>query len=171
MMNELPKHIVISLIIIILQIVMFNYLVLFNVATPFVFLVFVFMLPINLPNSVYYIICFLAGLLIDWFSSPLTLGIHAFSTLLAGSIRKPILFLISTSSSFSRNLDEISLAQQDYLWYALYLLPLIFIHHLSYFLLESYPIAFIGWTLLKIISSTIYTFSFTYFICILFYKK
>ncbi len=171
MINELPKHIAISLSLMILQVIIFNYLDLFNVASPFIFLAFIFMLPINLPNSVYYVICFVCGLIIDIFSSPVTLGIHASSTLLAGSLRKPILFLISNTSSFSRALDEISLSRQDYLWYVLYLLPLIFIHHLAYFILESYPIKYFGWTILKIFSSTIYTFVFTYLISLVFYKR
>jgi len=170
-MNNLVRHSFILLILITLQVIIFNHITLFNLATPFVFLVAILMFPVNFPIIAYYITAFLTGLIIDWLSAPLTIGIHAFATLLIASIRRYIILLTTTSSSFLRSLDEVSLGKQDYVWYVLYLLPLIFVHHLAYFFLESYPIKYIGWTILKIFTSTVYTFVVSYMICILFYKE
>lgn len=169
-MRKPLQHIFLFLLIGTLQIVLFNQVSLFNLATPFVFLVVVFMIPLTLPLPIYYLICFGMGLLMDWFSSPLSIGIHTFSTLLAASLRRPAM-LLSSTGSFSKTVDEFSFYKQDYVWYVFYLLPLIFIHHFSYFLLEAYSFRHFGWTLLKIFSSTFITFVFSYLICVLLYKR
>ena len=164
------SHIFLFLLLGTLQIVLFNPISLYNLATPFVFLVAIFMVPLNIPVPLYYLICFFMGLLMDWFSSPLSIGIHTFSTLLAASFRKPAM-LLSSTGSFSKAAEEFSFYKQDYLWYVFFLLPLIFIHHAGYFLLEAYSFRHFWWTLLKIFSSTIITFVFSYMICILVYKR
>ena len=98
------------------------------------------------------------------------MGIHTFSTLLAAGLRRPVM-LLSATGNLSKIGDEFSLYKQDFLWYAFYLLPLIFVHSLSYFFLEAYSFRYVGWTLLKILSSTLITFVFCYLICILIYKR
>ena len=164
------RHIILFILFGILQILFFNQVSLFDLATPFVFLIVVFMLPASLPVPIYYAICFVMGLVMDWFSSPLSMGIHTFSTLLAAGLRRPVI-LLSASGGLSKAGDEFSLYKQDFLWYAFYLLPLIFIHSFSYFFLEAYSFRYVGWTLLKILSSTFITFVFCYLICILIYKR
>ena len=64
------RHIFLFILFGVLQILFFNQVSLFDLATPFVFLIVVFMLPFSLPVPIYYAICFVMGLVMDWFSSP-----------------------------------------------------------------------------------------------------
>lgn len=151
------------------QVALLNDLTLFRVATPFVFLVFVFMLPFTLPVPVVYLITFVTGFCIDIFSDHIASGLHTFSSLLAVSVRGRVATMISTSNY--RSLDEISFSMQNQGWFVWYLLPLIFIHHFAYFMLEAFTFQHFFYTMLKVFSSTIYTFLISYILCYLFYNK
>ena len=116
-----------------------------------------------------YLLAFFTGLTIDLFSENAFSGIHAFSTLFMTGIRERWVTL-TTSGNF-RTVEEISLYNQSYRWYALFLLPLIFIHHTAFFLLENFSFINFGYCVAKIIASTLYTFIISYMITLIFYKR
>ena len=168
-MNLILKNILAFLAYLLFQVFLLNYLTMFEVATPFLFLMFLFMLPFDTPIPLMYILAFVTGLSVDMLSDNYANGLHAFSALLAVSARVPVVRLASSSNI--RTVSEISLKEQSPVWYATFLLPLIFIHHTAYFLLESFSFQHLPYTLLKIVSSTIYTFLLSYAICFIFYRK
>lgn len=152
-----------------LQVLLFNGLTLFNFVTPFVFLLYLFMLPLSVPTTLTYLLAFGMGLLIDSVSETYMSGLHAFSALLAVACRKQILN-ITLPASF-RESNEVAWQDQSHVWYAIYLLPLIFIHHLAYYFLEAFSFAHFFRTLFQVISGTIYTFVVCYALSIIFYKR
>jgi hypothetical protein len=168
-MNEIIKYSVSFLIYLIFQVFLFNYFTLFHAATPFLFLMFLFMLPLNVPLPAMYLLAFLTGLSVDVLSDGYANGLHAFSALLAVSARIPVARLVASSNI--RNASEISLKEQSMVWYATFLFPLIVIHHTAYFMLEAFSFQHFSFTLLKIVSSSIYTFLLCYAICFIFYRK
>ncbi|MDX2249357.1 MAG: hypothetical protein SF052_21410 [Bacteroidia bacterium] len=151
------------------QVAILNDLTLFHVATPFVFLVFLFTLPFSLPVPIVYIITFITGFVIDVFSDHTASGLHIFASLMAVAARSRIAIFVSTANY--RSVDEITFRNQTAVWFVWYLLPLIFIHHLTYFFLESFSFQYFFLTMLKVVSSTLYTFFISYILCYLFYQK
>jgi len=151
------------------QVLLLNELVLWNVATPFVFILFLFMLPLSISTSATYLLAFTMGLIVDFTTDNYLSGFHAFSCLLAVATRRYILQL-TLPSSF-REANEVIWADQNNVWYVLYLLPLIFIHHTAYFFLEAFSLRHFFDTLFKIICSTLYTFTICYALCIVFYRR
>ncbi|MEM7369096.1 MAG: hypothetical protein AAF587_10895 [Bacteroidota bacterium] len=168
-MSEILKYGVAFLIYLFFQVFLFTDLVLFQLATPFIFLLFLFMLPVDTPIPLQYVIAFVLGLLVDVLTTPQAIGLHAFSCLLAVGARSRLLPIIGTSQM--RHVQELDLKSQNSTWYITFLLPLIFIHHLAYFFLEDFTFQYFFHTLLKVISSTIYTFIICYLLTHLFYKK
>ena len=168
-MNEIIKYSLSFMICLMFQVFLFNYLTLFHTATPFIFLMFLFMLPLNVPLPVMYLIAFATGLSVDLFSDGYANGLHAFSALLATGARLPVARLVASSNI--RSASEISLKNQSMVWYASFLFPLILIHHTAYFLLEAFTFEYFFYTLLKIIGSAVYTFLLCYAICFIFYRK
>ncbi|MEZ4772878.1 MAG: hypothetical protein R3D00_06825 [Bacteroidia bacterium] len=163
------RYIVAFFIYVFFQVAMLNDLTLFHVATPFVYLLFLLTLPFNLPVPVLYIIAFITGFAIDAFSDHAATGLHIFASLMAVAARGRIATFVSTTNY--RSIDEISFRNQTPVWFVWYLLPLIFLHHFTYFLLEAFSFQFFLLTLLKSISSTLYTFFISYILCYLFYQK
>lgn len=149
------------------QIYLMNHLILFNVAVPFIYILFLFMLPTTISTEIEFALGFLLGLIVDITSD--TFGVNASAVLFALAAKRIMVRFYSPSSL--RDSGEINLTNQNFVWYVIYLLTLIFVHHTVYFLLEAFSFQFFGHTLLKIVASTIYSFAINYIICITFYKK
>lgn len=168
-MNQILAYLLTGLIYIIGQVMLFNHLTIMQMATPFVFTLFLFTLPFATPLWLSYVLAFVVGLTVDLLSSAVPTGLHAFSCVLAMSLRVPWAAYI-TASNF-RSLGEISFRTQSVVWFASFLFPLILLHHLAYFMLEAMQWATLGTTLLKALLSTLYSFVFMFILTYLFYKK
>lgn len=168
-MNAVVKYIIAALLYIFFQLYVLNHLVLFQMLTPFAFLLFLFMLPLDTPKAVLYILAFGMGLFIDIFSNNYATGLHAFSALFTIGLRPRMLQLLGASGM--RGVDEFEFENQSVVWYITYLMPLIFCHHLAYHFLEAFTFSNFWHTLNKVFLGTIYTFLVCYLLCIIFYKK
>ena len=116
-----------------------------------------------------YILAFGMGLAIDAFSDSYATGLHAFSTLFAIAARSRVLQLLGASGA--RGMDEFVFENQSLIWYVAYILPIIFIHHFAYFFLETFTFDHFFYTLLKVLSNTVYTFLVCYLLCVIFYRR
>lgn len=169
-MNIVLKNILIYLLLLVLQVIIFNNFTLWGVATPFPFLVFLLMLPVNIRFHWLILIAFFAGLFVDVFSDNQATGIHAFSCVLMISIRNWWIKIITTRAAY-RSSEEFSLEGQPMSWYLNFLVPLILVHHITWFSIEAFSFDHFFTTLLKILSSTIYTFTFCLIFTTLFYRR
>ncbi|MEM6262647.1 MAG: hypothetical protein AAGI38_09090 [Bacteroidota bacterium] len=169
-MNPVLRQILAFLVLLFLQVVLFNELVLFGWVVPYPFLLFVCFLPLELPKPLLYVLAFGAGLMVDFFSETYLSGLQAFSALLTIGVREYVLTFL-TPSSPGRNTGEISLENQNVLWYAAFLFPLIFCHHIAFYLLEAFGFRNFWYTLSKIFLGSGYTFAWCFVLTIIFYKK
>ena len=97
-------------------------------------------------------------------------GLLSFSCVLMMSIRLTWVETITTRIAFRGN-EDVFLKTQPFTWYINYLFPLILVHHIAYYLLEAFGFQNFGTTLLKIGTSTIFTFIFCLLLTILLYSK
>lgn len=138
------------------QIFVLNYVNLFGWAAPLVYPFLIILLPIGVPSSIVIMAGFLAGLTVDFFTN--TGGIHAASLTLMGFLRKPLLMQLMPQSGYEK--DELpTFKDQGFGWFMIYAGILLFIHHFSYFLLESFSFHHFGKTLIRTFLSGIVSFS------------
>ena len=168
-MNDLIKYGLAGMLYLFFQLFLFNDLLLGGLATPFVFLLFLFMLPVATPMALQLILAFVLGLLVDLVSGPQAVGLHAFSCVLAIGSRSLLLNFITPTQV--RSVNDINLSGQSSLWYLSLLLPLILVHHLAYFFLEDFSFRFFFSTLSKVLASSCYTFAISFILVHLFYRK
>lgn len=152
------------------QVLIFNHFTLGGIATPFVFLVFLLLLPLSYNFATSITIGFFTGLLIDLFSHDFMSGLHAFSCVLMMTVRVPWIVAITTRNSFKGNEDTFITSQALY-WYVLYFSIPILIHHFAYFFLEAFGFGGFGYTLLKTLFSGIFTLVLCLVFSILFYIR
>ncbi|MCI4668107.1 MAG: hypothetical protein MRZ79_08090 [Bacteroidia bacterium] len=157
------------ILLLLLQIFLFNHLVLFRLAVPYVFLLFLFVLPLKTSKLIIYPLTFFMGLTVDIFSDNAATGLHAFSALIAISLRGGLASLLS-SSNF-RGVDEIEIEEQSTIWLVIYLGILFFVHHFFYFLLEDFSFVRFLHKLGKTFFSTIYSTLIGFLIFFVFYKR
>lgn len=133
-MNELLKHFLRWLIVVALQVGIFNQIGLMSLFNPFIYPFFILMLPLATPRSLLMILAFTTGLAIDIFSN--TGGLHAFASTLVAFVR-PHWVKIAIPRSNYDDLSNIKLRDVEFGQFLAYTAPLLLVHHLSLYAVES----------------------------------
>jgi hypothetical protein len=166
--KDIIIHIFYFIVYIALQVFFISNLVVFDVAFCFVYIAFLLLLPFDTSSVLLLLIGFLTGLLVDVFYN--TLGIHAAACLLIAYLRPYVIILITPRGGYDQN-SKLSLQGMGFEWFALYVLILTFIHHLVLFFVEASRLDLFFLTVLKAISSTIFTCIIIFLIQYLFYTS
>ena len=150
-----------------LQIFLVQYLVLFNTGFCFIYIAFLLFLPIQLPPVILLLMGFTTGITIDTFYD--TAGIHAGACVLLTYVRPYVLRFLTPRDDYDAN-DSVNVRLMGWGWFVTYALVLIFLHHLLLFFLELGGFKTVGFTLLKVVSSTLYTFTVVVILQLLFFS-
>lgn len=138
------------------QVIIFNHLFLFNVALPLVFIYFIIKLPVTLGLNWTITLSFLLGLTIDIFSD--TQGMNALACTIFATLKKPVLRLY-----FPREEDltdpEPSIKSLGLAVFMKYLISMTVIYCVLYFTIESFSFFNPIRLLLRVIGSSVLTFS------------
>ncbi len=143
---------VLTLVLILVQGVVFNHICLFGVAVPIVFVYALFKLPVNLSVNWVLTVGFLLGLTVDMFSD--TYGMNALACTVAAMLRRPVLRLYMSRGD--EPADQIPSAYSlGRSVYARYLLTMTLLYCALIFTIESFTFFNIWRLLLRIVSSTV----------------
>ncbi len=166
MINTILRFGLIFILLILLQVLLFNNIQFSGYVNPYVYILFILLLPLEIPSWLLLLLSFLMGLLIDFFSgSP---GVHTSATVLIGFVRPYVLRIVSPRDGYESGNDP-SIFNYGLRWFASYTLLIVLIHHTTLFYLEIFRIADFFRTLLRVILSTI--FSTTFILLIEYYRK
>lgn len=125
----------------------------YNLSTPFIYILFILVLPFNIPNLVLYILAFSTGLTVDAFYD--TLGVHTSACVALAFVR--ILFISVSLNKESIDEPEPSLGNMGFKWFALYAIFCSFAHHLVVFFLEAFKLSEFSYTLSRALISMAFT--------------
>jgi rod shape-determining protein MreD len=166
MINTILRFGLIFIILILLQVVLFNNIQFSGYINPYIYIMFILLLPVEIPSWLLLLLSFGAGTIIDLFSgSP---GMHSSATVFAGFIRPYILRIISPRDGYEAR-SEPSMLNYGFLWFLTYALFMVFIHHTVLFYLEVFRFTDFFRTLLRVILSSLFTV--TFIMLIEFYRK
>jgi rod shape-determining protein MreD len=156
-MNKSPVWYIVSFVVIVLiQVLLMNNIQFSGFINPYFYILFIILLPINIPRYLLLLLGFLLGITIDIFSN--TPGIHASATVFIAFLRP---FIIN-----SYNLDDQekmmipSISNIGVKWFIKYLVIMIIAHHFFLFYIEVFSFSGFFHTLLRCILSSIFTFVF-----------
>lgn len=138
------------------QVLVLNRLDLSFYINPYIYLLYILLLPFRMQHWVLMLVAFVSGLLMDAFSG--TAGLHAASLVFLAFVRPHWINVITPKGGYEAE-DRPSIRAQGFSWFLLYSIVLVFLHHFFYFFLEVFSLtsAFstLGKTLLSTIVSTI----------------
>ncbi|HKG07586.1 MAG TPA: hypothetical protein VKB19_14045 [Pedobacter sp.] len=154
-------------ILLLVQILLLRNLSFYNMATPFVYILFMLLLPFGIPNFILYLVAFLTGLTLDAFYD--TLGVHITACIMLALVR--ILFISVTVSRDGFDEPEPTLGNMGFKWFSLYALLCTFSHHLVLFLLETFRLTELSYTLLRCLLSGLFTLFAVILIEFVFYNR
>jgi rod shape-determining protein MreD len=152
MVINLVKYLLVFIVSVLLQVLIFNNIVIARVITPFFYILFILLLPFNTPRSLLLFLSFALGITIDMFTN--TPGVHASASLLIGFLRPEILEIISSRETLE-SVAAPRIKNMSIQWFAGYTAFLVIIHHFALFFIEAFTFEGFLITLLRIILSSV----------------
>ncbi len=151
-----------------LQVMLFKQVVLFNTAFCFLYVAFILLLPIETNILILIGVAFLLGFCIDIFYD--SLGLHALSLVLVAYLRNYWLATITPQGGYDAG-EGPTLAVNGLQWFMVYSLPLVFIHHFVLFFTEAAGFGIFWFTMSKVMTSLTFTMSVILFLQYLSFER
>lgn len=162
------KNIVRFVFLVLAQVLVLNNINLGGYINPYIYVLFILLLPVNINKSLLLILAFLSGLTIDFFGN--TLGLHAASSVLLAFVRPGLINLFFSNLEFGTD-EEPGLSKLGLGGFLRYTFVLVFIHHSALFFLEIFSLSDFLSTLYRILLSTLVTTLFIIIIVLFFSKR
>lgn len=157
MINRILRFGLLFILLFLLQVLLFNNIKFSGYVNPFVYIMFILLLPVEIPSWLLLILSFLTGLTMDLFSG--TPGMHTSATVLAGFVRPYVLRFTSPRDGYEPGAD-LSMLAYGFRWFLIYASIIVVIHHFALFYLEVFRFTDFFRTLLRIILSSLFSISF-----------
>jgi rod shape-determining protein MreD len=166
MINSILRFSLIFIVLILLQVLIFNNIQFSGYINPYVYVMFIILLPVEIPSWLLLLLSFMTGIIIDLFAgSP---GMHSSASVLAGFARPAVLRIVSPRDGYEPR-SEPSMLNYGFRWFLTYALLIVLVHHTALFYLEVFRFADFFRTLLRVLLSSLFT---TVFILLIeFYRK
>ncbi|HLP50286.1 MAG TPA: hypothetical protein VK154_05340 [Chitinophagales bacterium] len=167
MLNQIPVNIFRLLLLLLAQILIFSNINFSSFVNPYVFPLFVLLLPFETPRWLLMLIGFSAGLLLDVFMG--SIGMHAAACLLVAYLR-PFLINIITPKGTEFEISP-NVYAQGVGWFIVYLGITMILYLSFYFLVEAATFLNFFLLLVKILVSTLVSIIFMLIFLFLFSSK
>lgn len=154
MITDLIRYVISFFILLLIQVTVLNNIHLGGYINPFVYVMFILMLPVRIPGPLLLGLAFILGLIIDMFSN--TVGMHAAACVFMAFTRPTVLNFIAPRDGYETE-SAPSVKEFGFYWYAIYACILVFLHHLMLFFIEVFRISEFFPTMFRVILSTIFT--------------
>lgn len=153
MIRWVIKYAAMFIVLVLVQVLILNQVQFSGFVNPYIYILFVMLLPLSTPRYGVLLSGFFIGLAIDIFSN--SLGLHTAATVLVAYIRPYVLRAISGRE------DEMSdypgLKQNKFTWFLYYTAIMVFMHHFVLFFLEIYTFSHFLTTLYRIVLSSLFS--------------
>lgn len=123
------------LFLVLVQVVLLNHVQWSGYVNPYVYILFILLLPMETPSWLVLLVAFFTGLVIDMFGN--TSGLHAAASTFLAFARPGILRLISPRDDYEAE-TAFSPQKMGLNWFLAYVSMLTLLHHLFYFYTEVF---------------------------------
>ena len=161
------KYFLYFITLIIFQLALFNNMIIGDDFYPFVLILFLLLLPINLSDWVIVIITFVAGLIYDAFNN--TLALNTSALLIVGLFRNFIIRKMTPRDGYQTIFP--SIFNNGILWFVIYSGLLIFTYEIFVNIFDIMSFRRFFEIILKTLINTVYSFVFVILFHLLFYKN
>jgi len=155
--REILKYVIRFVLLLLAQVLVFNHMRLGGYINPYVYVLFVLLLPIDVNGWFLLLSAFVLGLTVDMFMD--SAGMHAAATVFMAFCRPAVIRLISVRSDFEPGTVP-GIASQGLTWVMTYAILLILLHHIPLFFLEVFRLTAFWGTLFRILLSSLISFAF-----------
>lgn len=168
MLNEIIRNIIRFILLVAVQVLIINNIELGRFINPFLYVLFIIILPFETPKWLVLFSAFLIGITIDMFTD--TGGMHAAACVFMGYIRPGILKLFSPRDGYEFGTQP-TVQYLGIPWFLSYAGILVFAHHLILFFVEIFRFSEFFSTFFRVIISSLFTLLLVIVTQYLFYRK
>jgi rod shape-determining protein MreD len=154
MINNLPKNIGLFIFLILFQVLILNHIEFSGFINPYLYVLFILILPLETPKWFLLVTAFFLGLSVDLFSH--TLGMHACATVTMAFLRPYLLKVIAPREGYETGAQP-NARFFGMEWFIRYATILVVVHHSVLFYIEVFSFHQFFSTLLRVILSSIFT--------------
>ncbi|UEG54481.1 rod shape-determining protein MreD [Mucilaginibacter daejeonensis] len=168
MSRTLIYNLIRFVVLVLVQVFLLKNISLYNISLPYPYILFILLLPLETPNLVLFVLSFILGLTIDAFYD--TPGLHAAACTLLAFVRVLFISVTVQRDGFDNEADP-TLGNMGFRWFFTYSLILTLIHHFFLFNLEVFSLTEIRFTLLRFLSSSVFTLFLILISSFVFYRR
>ena len=154
MIKDLGKYVVMFVVLVLIQVLILNNIQFSGFVNPYVYVLFILLLPFTIPGYLLLGLSFLIGISVDIFNN--TPGLHAAATVFLGFIRPGIANLISSREIIEKG-NTPNMKNLGFVSFMKYTVIAVFIHHLFLFYAEAFSFGGFFHTLLRCILSSAFS--------------
>jgi rod shape-determining protein MreD len=165
---DVIRNIIRFFLLIAVQILILNNIRLGGYINPYLYVMFILMLPFETPRWLLLVFSFLTGLTLDIFAD--SAGMHASACTFMAYCRPLVLKIIKPRDGYEFNTSP-SITDMGPAWFLTYAAILVFLHHLAYFFIEIFRLNEIFSVLVRVILSSIFTLVLIIITQLLFIRK
>jgi rod shape-determining protein MreD len=167
-MSKVIVNIIRFIVLVFIQAFLLKNIAVYDLSTPYLYILFVLLLPFETPNILLFLLAFLLGLSVDAFYD--TPGLHAAATVLLAFVR--VLFISITVQKEGFDIDpEPTIGSMGFRWFFAYAAILTLCHHFFLFNLEVFDFTEIEYTLSRFLLSSVFTVFLMLISGLLFFRK
>jgi rod shape-determining protein MreD len=149
-----PFLLVRLIVLVAVQVLIIDHMSLRGFVNPSLYILFILLLPFEIPGYVLLISSFILGLSIDFFSN--STGLHAAASVFMAFMRPTVIKVVGAPAEYEDHLIP-GIRDMGMRWFLVYSLFLTMLHQLALSLLESFSFAEAGIILLRMLLSSIFT--------------
>jgi len=162
------KYLFIYITVVLCQVLICNNIQLYGYINPYIYILFILVLPLKTSKYLVLLLGFLLGLSIDIFSN--TPGIHASATTFMAFLRPYVInILFNRESIDKKHLPPIS--SMGLSWFTKYTVIMVLVHHLFLFYIEAFSFTNFFFTLTRCIFSAVFSIILLIISQLLFFKE
>jgi rod shape-determining protein MreD len=168
MFNRITGNIIRFVLLVFVQVTILNNIHLHGLFNPYIYPLFILLLPLEMAPWLLIFIGFFTGLVIDFYSN--TLGMHAAATTLLAFLRPYIINLLKPAAGYQPE-DKPTISSMGFFWFITYASFLVLTHHLVLFMIETLSFRQFLFVISKIAVSTVISISLMVILQYLFYRR
>jgi rod shape-determining protein MreD len=154
MIKGFGKYVIMFIVLVLVQVLILNNIQVSGLINPYVYILFIMLLPFTIPGYFLLGFSFLIGITIDIFNN--TPGIHAGATVLLGFLRPGISQLVSSREILEKG-NIPSMEQLGFASFLKYTVISVVIHHLFLFYAEAFSMGGFFETFFRFIISSVFS--------------
>lgn len=154
MANYIGKNILRFIFLVLFQVLILNNIQFSGYINPYLYVLFILLLPFETPKWMLIILAFLLGLFIDMFSN--TMGMHAAASVFLAFCRPYLLTYIAPRGGYGYE-SQPTIVNMGLNWYLSYAGILVLLHHIALFYIEVFRLSEFFSTLYRVVLSSCFT--------------